>query len=81
MVPYVLPELRELFNWLEVEFHPLMLCNRVDGVLTFLEGSDIDLAQYIPSLQTNALVRLLKQVRLKVSQIDTQVSWSSCLES
>ncbi|KAJ8025425.1 Eukaryotic translation initiation factor 3 subunit A [Holothuria leucospilota] len=62
VVPYVLPELRELFNWLEVEFHPLMLCNRVNGVLNFLEGSDIDLAQYIPSLQTNALVRLLKQI-------------------
>ncbi|XP_071827297.1 eukaryotic translation initiation factor 3 subunit A-like [Apostichopus japonicus] len=62
VVPHVLPELRELFNWLEIEFHPLHLCSRVSDVLSFLEASDPDLAQYVPALQTNTLVRLLKQV-------------------
>lgn len=64
MVPHVLPELRELFNWLEIEFHPLHLCSRVSDVLSFLEASDPDLAQYVPALQTNTLVRLLKQVSI-----------------
>lgn len=29
MVQYVVPEVKELYNWLEVDFHPLKLCGRV----------------------------------------------------
>lgn len=29
MVSHVVPEVKELYNWLEVDFHPLKLCGRV----------------------------------------------------
>lgn len=29
---YVVPEVKELYNWLEVDFHPLKLCSRVSKV-------------------------------------------------
>lgn len=29
---YVVPEVKELYNWLEVDFHPLKLCGRVSKV-------------------------------------------------
>ena len=32
VVQYVVPEVKELYNWLEVDFHPLKLCSRVSKV-------------------------------------------------
>ena len=56
--------LQELFNYLEVEFHPLKLCTKVETTLKFIEGSDemSVLQQYLPSLREITLVRLLQQV-------------------
>lgn len=32
MLQYVVPEVKELYNWLEVDFHPLKLSGRVTKV-------------------------------------------------
>lgn len=58
------PELQDLYNWLEVDFHPLSLCKKVDDKLKlFDESSDFSsLTMYSPPLRDMTLVRLLKQV-------------------
>lgn len=35
LLQYVVPEVKELYNWLEVDFHPLKLSGRVTKVNTF----------------------------------------------
>ena len=56
--------LQDLYKYLEVEFHPLKLCNRVDSTLKLIEETDdmSALQQYLPSLREITLVRLLQQV-------------------
>ena len=56
--------LQDLHRWLEVEFHPLKVCIRVQETLKVIEDSDEKtmLAQYMQSLRDITLVRLLKQV-------------------
>merc|ERR1712226_1197325 len=56
--------LQELYKWLEVEFHPLKLCTKVEATLKLIEGSEemSVLQQYLPSLREITLVRLLQQV-------------------
>ncbi|XP_033119426.1 eukaryotic translation initiation factor 3 subunit A-like [Anneissia japonica] len=63
VVQFVHPQLANLFNYMEVQFHPLKLCNRVVEIFDYLrEGNEADFLQYVPFLETNAIVRLLKQV-------------------
>jgi translation initiation factor 3 subunit A len=66
--------LQDLYQWLEVDFHPLKLCDRVQTTLKFVENSeDMSLLQqYLPALREITLVRLLKQV--------AQVYQSICFE-
>merc|ERR1712141_631826 len=57
--------LQDLHKWLEVEFHPLSLCKRVEATLKVIEDDDDEksqLQQYLPALREITLVRLLKQV-------------------
>lgn len=56
--------MQELYNYLEVEFHPLKLCSKVETTLKLIEGSEemSVLQQYLPSLREITLVRLLQQV-------------------
>uniref|UniRef100_V5GT97 Eukaryotic translation initiation factor 3 subunit A n=1 Tax=Anoplophora glabripennis TaxID=217634 RepID=V5GT97_ANOGL len=57
------PQLQDLYNWLEVEFHPLLLCNRVHDVIVSLQSEENSpLQQYIPALQDVTLVRLVRQI-------------------
>ncbi|GAB6024924.1 Eukaryotic translation initiation factor 3 subunit A [Chamberlinius hualienensis] len=60
----VSPQLQELFQWIEVEFHPLQLCSRAQQCFEAIQSNEEmgDLHQYIPALQDNTLVRLLKQI-------------------
>ena len=59
------PHLQNLYSWLEVEFHPLELCIRVDTVVENLQQDEFKpLLQYIPALQDVTLVRLVHQVNL-----------------
>ena len=56
-------ELRGLYNWLEVEFHPLKLSQLVAAPLKFIAGRE-DLSQYVTALQDITTTRVLKQVRV-----------------
>lgn len=58
--------LQNLYSWLEVEFHPLLLCENVYSVIQTLqaEESSATLQQYIPALQDVTLVRLIRQVKI-----------------
>ncbi|MEQ2188148.1 Eukaryotic translation initiation factor 3 subunit A, partial [Goodea atripinnis] len=65
LLQYVLPEVKELYNWLEVDFHPLKLSGRVTKVLNWVRDQaekEADLQQYVPHLQSNTILRLLQQV-------------------
>merc|ERR1719410_3120928 len=57
-------QMRDLYNWLEVDFHPLQLCEKVDASLIALEQSEDAgvLGQYAQPLRDMTLIRLLKQV-------------------
>ncbi|XP_041921954.1 eukaryotic translation initiation factor 3 subunit A [Alosa sapidissima] len=65
LLQYIVPEVKELYNWLEVDFHPLKLCGRVTKVLNWIKDQaekECDLQQYVPHLQSNTILRLLQQV-------------------
>ncbi|XP_018346365.1 PREDICTED: eukaryotic translation initiation factor 3 subunit A isoform X3 [Trachymyrmex septentrionalis] len=71
------PQLQELYSWLEVEFHPLELCSRVDSVIQTLQADENSpLIQYIPALQDVTLVRLVHQI----SQVYQTIQFSRLLE-
>merc|ERR1712088_991630 len=57
-------ELQDLCNWLEVDFHPLTLCGKVDERLKFIDENEdfSSIKQYTEPLRDMTLVRLLKQV-------------------
>ena len=61
VIHHVHPELHSLYNWLEVEFHPLKLSDRIAAPLKFI-GSRDDLSQYVSALQNIVITRLIKQV-------------------
>ena len=70
VIKYVYPEVKDLFEWLEVEFHPLKLSTRVNSCLKYLETeNDPDCVQYIPAIKDVAVMRLLKQI----SQVYTTI--------
>ncbi|XP_049592997.1 eukaryotic translation initiation factor 3 subunit A [Syngnathus scovelli] len=65
LLQYIVPEVKELHNWLEVDFHPLKLSGRVTKVLNWIRDQgekESDLQQYVPHLQSNTILRLLQQV-------------------
>uniref|UniRef100_A0A8C6UVZ6 Eukaryotic translation initiation factor 3 subunit A n=1 Tax=Neogobius melanostomus TaxID=47308 RepID=A0A8C6UVZ6_9GOBI len=65
LLQYVVLDVKELYNWLEVDFHPLKLSGRVTKVLEWVKEQmekEPDLLQYIPHLQNNTILRLLQQV-------------------
>ncbi|XP_033757594.1 eukaryotic translation initiation factor 3 subunit A-like isoform X2 [Pecten maximus] len=61
IIQYVNPELQNLYNWLEVDFHPLCLYDRVKAPVEFIAGVD-DLSQYMNCLENIIITRVLKQV-------------------
>lgn len=58
---YVYPEMKDLYNILEVDFHPLKLYEKIRPCMDFIMETD-DLAQYIPALEDIIVTRILKQV-------------------
>ncbi|KAF4089933.1 hypothetical protein AMELA_G00043850 [Ameiurus melas] len=65
LLQYIVSDVKELYNWLEVEFHPLKLCGRVTKVLNWVKDQaekEPDLQHYVPHLQSNTILRLLQQV-------------------
>lgn len=59
---YVYPELKNLYNILEVDFHPLKLYEKIKPSMEFIMAND-DLMQYVPALEDIIVTRVLKQVR------------------
>ncbi|CAK8675557.1 unnamed protein product [Clavelina lepadiformis] len=64
LLQYVPRQLRELYQWLEVDFHPLQLSERVSGTLQWIKEQtrEPELVQYIPHLQGIVVSRVLQQV-------------------
>ncbi|XP_067858229.1 eukaryotic translation initiation factor 3 subunit A [Heptranchias perlo] len=65
VMQYAVPEVKEVYNWLEMDFHPLKLCGRVTKVLNWIRDQsekEPDLQHYVPHLQNNTILRLLQQV-------------------
>nr|XP_032636666.1 eukaryotic translation initiation factor 3 subunit A isoform X3 [Chelonoidis abingdonii] len=73
VVQHVVPEVKDLYNWLEVDFHPLKLCDRVTKVLNWVRDQvekEPELQLYVPHLQNNTILRLLQQVAQIYQTID-----------
>ncbi|KAL4779301.1 hypothetical protein BJX76DRAFT_341276, partial [Aspergillus varians] len=55
------PEIRELYNILEVDFHPLSICKKVTPILKQI-GADPEMEKYVGPLQQVILTRLFQQL-------------------
>ena len=55
------PEIRDLYNILEVDFHPLSICKKISPILAQI-GSDPELGKYVVPLQQVILTRLFQQL-------------------
>ncbi|KAI9675122.1 MAG: eukaryotic translation initiation factor 3 subunit A [Caeruleum heppii] len=55
------PEIKELYNILEVDFHPLSICKKISPILTKI-GSDPEMEKYVLPLQQVILTRLFQQL-------------------
>ncbi|KAG9066688.1 eukaryotic translation initiation factor 3 subunit A [Linnemannia hyalina] len=68
ILKHVRPELRELYNILEVQFHPLSICKKIEPIMTKLT-EDPELVKYVKPLHQVILTRLFQQL----SQVYTTV--------
>jgi translation initiation factor 3 subunit A len=57
----VRPEIRELYNILEVHFHPLSICKKISPILSQI-GADPEMEKYVIPLQQVILTRLFQQL-------------------
>lgn len=55
------PEIRELYQILEVDFHPLSICKKISPILTQI-GADSEMEKYVLPLQQVILTRLFQQL-------------------
>ncbi|KAI9817968.1 MAG: eukaryotic translation initiation factor 3 subunit A [Thelocarpon impressellum] len=55
------PEIRELYNILEVDFHPLSICQKISPILQKI-GGDAEMEKYVLPLQQVILTRLFQQL-------------------
>ncbi|OCL04042.1 hypothetical protein AOQ84DRAFT_381010 [Glonium stellatum] len=55
------PEIRELYNILEVDFHPLSICGKISPILSKI-GADEEMKKYVGPLQQVILTRLFQQL-------------------
>ena len=77
---YVAPELADLYHSLEVEFKPMKLCNKVNGILEYIEQqTEEEYKQYVEPLKKIAITRMLKQVRTYVT-IFIRIFISYCIK-
>jgi translation initiation factor 3 subunit A len=63
------PEIRELYNILEVDFHPLSICQKISPILTKI-GADTEMAKYVLPLQQVILTRLFQQLSQVYETVD-----------
>eukprot|EP01012_Entosiphon_sulcatum_P010361 TRINITY_DN1603_c0_g1_i1.p1 TRINITY_DN1603_c0_g1~~TRINITY_DN1603_c0_g1_i1.p1 ORF type:complete len:774 (-),score=240.20 TRINITY_DN1603_c0_g1_i1:248-2569(-) len=57
----VYPELQSLYADVEITFHPLEICHRINAAVNFIE-QHADLRQYIEPLKKVAAVRMFEQI-------------------
>lgn len=55
------PEIRDLYNILEVDFHPLSICKKISPILAKI-GADEEMNKYVGPLQQVILTRLFQQL-------------------
>lgn len=55
------PEIRELYQILEVDFHPLSICKKISSILEQI-GADPEMEKYVLPLQQVILTRLFQQL-------------------
>ena len=55
------PEIRELYQILEVDFHPLSICKKISPILAQI-GADHEMEKYVLPLQQVILTRLFQQL-------------------
>ncbi|KAB8648496.1 hypothetical protein FH972_026152 [Carpinus fangiana] len=55
------PEIRELYQILEVDFHPLSICKKISPILAQI-GQDPEMGKYVQPLQQVILTRLFQQL-------------------
>lgn len=65
----VRPEIRDLYNILEVDFHPLSICKKISPILTKI-GADPDMEKYVLPLQQVILTRLFQQLSQVYETVD-----------
>jgi translation initiation factor 3 subunit A len=65
----VRPEIRDLYNILEVDFHPLSICEKISPILTKI-GEDAEMERYIQPLQQVILTRLFQQLSQVYDTVD-----------
>ena len=63
------PEIRELYNILEVDFHPLSICKKISPILVQI-GADPEMEKYILPLQQVILTRLFQQLSQVYETVD-----------
>lgn len=57
----VRPEIKDLYNILEVDFHPLSICKKISPILAKI-GADPEMEKYVLPLQQVILTRLFQQL-------------------
>ena len=61
LLQFVRPEIKELYDILEVTFHPLSICKKISPILTRI-GADPEMEKYVLPLQQVILTRLFQQL-------------------
>lgn len=64
-------EIRDLYNILEVDFHPLSICQKISPILSQI-GADEDMQKYILPLQQVILTRLFQQLSQVYETVDLE---------
>jgi len=65
------PEIRELYNILEVDFHPLSICQKISPILAKI-GADAEMEKYVLPLQQVILTRLFQQLSQVYETVDLE---------
>jgi translation initiation factor 3 subunit A len=63
------PEIRDLYNILEVDFHPLSICKKISPILAAI-GADEEMKKYVGPLQQVILTRLFQQLSQVYDSVD-----------
>jgi len=58
----VKPELKELYEILETQFHPLSICEKISPILNKIAKEDIEMEKYVKPLHSVILTRLFQQL-------------------